>query len=90
MFATCIANYFAPISLQVTGFRKPTLPIGAPCLNDTGFCDIFHVCQVVDLQTPIDNIKGLYYKREGKYMYNILRVFSLEKRVFIYCFGVYV
>ena len=49
---------------RVTGFRKPTLPIGAPCLNDSGFCDIFHVCKVVDLKTPIDNIEELYYKRE--------------------------
>ena len=52
---------------KVTGFRQPTLPIGAPCGNFTGYCDIFHVCQVVDLKTPFEKLEAIYYKREGKY-----------------------
>lgn len=57
----CVAAIHIPV---VTGFRKPTLPLGAPCANDTGYCDLFHNCEIVDLELPLERIEDLYYKRE--------------------------
>ncbi|KAJ8277378.1 hypothetical protein GJAV_G00074520 [Gymnothorax javanicus] len=56
---TCANTASSVLSKYFHGERVP-LVAGAPCFNKRGYCDMFHVCRILDADGPIARLKNAF------------------------------
>lgn len=56
---TCASTTSSVLSKYFRGASVP-LVAGAPCYDKQGYCDMFHVCRVLDADGPIARLKNAF------------------------------